>query len=128
MKIKHTTVLLLLISSVSFANDDLQAIRAEINAMKNTYETKIAALEARLQAAEDKIQHQSQQIEEIPQADSVVAETGETANANAFNPALSLIFDGRYVDYAHKVDGLNFPGFVIGPEAGVEAEGFNLGE
>ena len=128
MKIKYTTVLLLLISSVGFANDDLQAIRAEIMAMKQQYETKITALETRLQAAEDKINQQSQQIEEIPQADTIIAETSQTSNANAFNPALSLIFDGRYVDYAHKVDGLTFPGFVIGPEAGVEPEGFNLGE
>lgn len=131
MKIKYTTVLLLLISSVSFANDDLQAIRDEIAAMKHNYESKIASLEARLQAAEDKIQQQNHDIEatnEKVEQQDIVADSAESSNPNTFNPAISLIMDGRYVDYAHKVDGLTFPGFAIGPEAGVEPEGFNIGE
>ena len=135
MKIKYTTVLLLLISSVSFAKDDLQAIRDEISAMKHNYEKKIANLEARLQVAEDKIKQQNlQQYQDIQSTNEkveqqdIVADAPESNNPNTFNPAISLIMDGRYVDYAHKVDGLTFPGFAIGPEAGVEPEGFNIGE
>ena len=105
MKIKYTTILLLLISSVSFANDDLQAIRDEISAMKKQYEQKIANLEARLQAAEDKIKQQNlqqyqdiQSTNETVEQQDIVADTPETNNPYTFNPAISLIFDGSYVD------------------------------
>ncbi len=132
MKLKHTTILLLLISSISFANDELQAIRDEIILMKQQYENKISALEARLAAAEQKITQQSKDLDDTNQIlvqQEVLSESSvQTSNPNAFNPAISVIFDGRYVDYAHKTDALNFPGFVIGPEAGVEPEGFNIGE
>jgi hypothetical protein len=132
MKIKYTTILLLLVSTISFANDELQAIRDEITLMKQQYENKISALEARLVVAEQTIKQQTQGIEETNQQAVQLQVVGEsrtqTSNPNTFNPAISVIFDGRYVDYSNKVDSLNFSGFVIGPEAGVEPEGFNIGE
>lgn len=45
-------------------------------------------------------------------------------SGNEFNPAISLILDGRYADYQ---DELELPGFILGPESELPAEGFSLG-
>jgi hypothetical protein len=47
-----------------------------------------------------------------------------TINSNEFNPAISLILDGRYVDYH---DEFELPGFMLGPESELPANGFSLG-
>lgn len=44
---------------------------------------------------------------------------------NEFNPAISLILDGRYADFDD--DGFELPGFQIGGEAGLPEKGFSLG-
>lgn len=44
---------------------------------------------------------------------------------NEFNPAISLILDGRYSDFDH--DDFELPGFQIGGEAGLPEKGFSLG-
>jgi len=127
MSIKTTTLLLLLLMpSIGFTNDELQAIRAEIASMKEYYENRIANLETRLQAAEKNIKQQNNQADDQQFAAS--EPPSFSSNSNAFNPAISLIFDGRYVDYARKQDSLSFPGFVLAAETGPETEGFNLGE
>lgn len=47
-----------------------------------------------------------------------------TTSANAFNPAISLILDGRYSDYK---DEYALPGFQTAGEAGLPDKGINLG-
>lgn len=44
---------------------------------------------------------------------------------NAFNPAISLILDGRYTNLEHEE--LTLPGFQLGGEAGLPAQGFSTG-
>lgn len=44
---------------------------------------------------------------------------------NEFNPAVSLILDGRYATYDEE--GLELPGFQIGGEAGLPEKGLSLG-
>ncbi|HMA12703.1 MAG TPA: hypothetical protein VKO83_12495, partial [Steroidobacteraceae bacterium] len=78
------------------ADADLDALRAELQEMKSTYEARIQALEARLQAAEAKA------AEASPRTDNAVPQ-GETTQAasNSFNPEISLILQGGY---AHLKD------------------------
>ena len=52
-----------------------------------------------------------------------VADTG-TSSANAFNPSISLILDGRYSDYQ---DEYALPGFQTAGEAGLPDKGIALG-
>ncbi len=47
---------------------------------------------------------------------------------NTFNPALSLILDGRYGIFSNDPDAYRLPGFQLGGESGPGAESFNLGE
>ena len=49
-----------------------------------------------------------------------------TLASNAFNPAISLTLDGRYVSYDNDSD-YELPGFMLGGEAGRNEQGFQLG-
>ncbi|MGB1058541.1 MAG: hypothetical protein ACPGZU_00310, partial [Ketobacter sp.] len=53
----------------------------------------------------------------------VSAQTGYVSG-NEFNPAISLILDGRYAQYH---DTFELPGFQMGPESELPAKGFSLG-
>ena len=58
---------------------------------------------------------------------SVATESASTA-ANAFNPAISVILDGRYAHHSLAEDDYQRPGFPIVGEAGPGAAGLSLGE
>lgn len=47
---------------------------------------------------------------------------------NAFNPALSLILDGKYSNYSRDPADYQISGVLLGGEAGLLPEGFSLGE
>jgi hypothetical protein len=51
-----------------------------------------------------------------------------TITTNAFNPALSLILDGKYSNYSRDPDAYQISGMLLGEEAGLPSEGFSLGE
>ena len=57
------------------------------------------------------------------QINSGIADVGKTSG-NEFNPAISLILDGRYSSYDN---GYELPGFQAGGEAGLPEKGFSLG-
>jgi hypothetical protein len=76
----------------AFADTDLDALRAELQEMKTSYEARIQALEARLQAAES----QSAAASETASAAAQPSEAGSAGNR--FNPDISLILQGRYAN------------------------------
>ncbi|WP_455196863.1 hypothetical protein [Kaarinaea lacus] len=45
-------------------------------------------------------------------------------NGNEFNPAISLVLEGRYADYTEEFE---LPGFQLGGEAGIYEKGFSIG-
>jgi len=47
---------------------------------------------------------------------------------NAFNPAISLILNGRYTSYSLDPEGYRLPGFLLEEEAGLPSEGLSLDE
>jgi hypothetical protein len=47
---------------------------------------------------------------------------------NAFNPAFSVILDGRYGSFSNDPEDYRLPGFQLGDEAGSGEESFHLGE
>jgi hypothetical protein len=49
-------------------------------------------------------------------------------SGNAFNPAISLILDGKYANYSEDPDDLVLPGFLADEHAGPPEEGLSLGE
>ena len=57
---------------------------------------------------------------------ALTAGAAHSATDSSFNPAISLILDGRYSDYSNNSD-YELPGFMLGGEAGRGEEGFHLG-
>ena len=51
-----------------------------------------------------------------------------TKKANTFNPAISLIMNGSVAAYQNNPEDYQLPGFALGEEAGLDPEGFSLGE
>lgn len=54
-----------------------------------------------------------------------IANAKEKISGNEFNPAISVILDGRYTDIDDTL--LNLPGFQLGGEAGLPENGFSTG-
>ncbi len=118
---------------------DLQALRQEIATMRADYETRLKALEQRLQAAE-----QAATSHPVAPSPALVAGTTEPApsvapvatggatasGANAFNPAMSLILSGQYTGTTLNPSPYSIAGFQLPKQsdAGPGARGFNLSE
>ncbi|WP_339743704.1 hypothetical protein [uncultured Maricaulis sp.] len=128
------------VCSPAFADDDLSAIRAEIDAMRveyqsriNDLETRLAEAEARTARAETSAQSAQRAVEAMPAAVRVpppaapVARPAQTG-ANAFNPAISGVLNGQFAASSADPDLAALPGFDLDAEAGRPARGFNLGE
>jgi hypothetical protein len=89
-------------------------LKQQIDQLKLEYEARTQALEDRIKAAEN----------------SAIAAPAATTMArnNSFNPAISLILNGSYSSYSQNPANYSLPGFALGTEAGLEKEGFSLGE
>jgi hypothetical protein len=103
---------------------DLQEIRSEIQLLKQGYEARIAQLEQRLKAAEEK-------KTEVTQAETRAAEIkpatqNVTSSESAFNPAMSLTLAGTYGGLQRSPT-LPATGFAMSANPG-HSQGFNLGE
>ncbi|MGM0563229.1 MAG: hypothetical protein ACQES2_02770 [Pseudomonadota bacterium] len=59
-------------------------------------------------------------------AQSVEVPPAGSVSGTEFNPAISLILDGRYTDYDEDLS-LELPGFIQGGEAGLPDRGFSTG-
>lgn len=61
-------------------------------------------------------------------AGAATAATPGKITGTSFNPAVSLILDGRYTDFDEKkITGYELPGFMVGGEAGLPEKGFSAG-
>lgn len=104
--------------ALATSDADLQAIREEIRQLKAVYERRIAALEARLQAAENA--SASTPVE-------TVARTNATPTmANRFNPEISLTLNGTYGQLQQN-PAVAPTGFTMAAHVPPNP-GFNLGE
>ncbi|MDP2828576.1 MAG: TonB-dependent receptor [Sulfuricellaceae bacterium] len=98
---------------------EIQQIRAEIQALKQVYEARIASLEKRLEKAD-------MEAPAAPATQAAVATqvAPEPARANAFNPDISLILQGRY-SHSDK-EGAQITGFLPLGRNDDGAKGFSL--
>ena len=113
-----------------YAEENIEAIRAELNALKTQYETRIQALEQRLVAAEQQLVT-AQQAPPAPSGALPAPPAGSTSYASAgneFNPAVGVILNGAYRAYDKDPQDHFIPGLPSGGEAGLPDEGFSIGE
>ena len=100
------------------ADADLTEIRKQIQSLKDDYEARIRALEDKLKDAEAKA------------AAPAPAPSAASANMGlaAFNPAVSLVLQGRYANLSQDPNTFTIAGFPLGGEAGPGRRGFSLSE
>jgi len=116
------TIALLMASQMSQAGSDIELLRQEMLQMKKEYEQRMQVLENRLQQAEGTAAQAKQS------AINVQRQVKKNSNsANTFNPAISVILDGRYADFENAPENYELPGFALGGEAGLGERGFSVG-
>jgi hypothetical protein len=119
---------------VSHAADDVAALRAELEALKQEYSSRVGALEARINQLET-AQSAAAALASSPPpppppAESVSAAGGARGGgASAFNPAISMILAGTYANLSADPSSYRIAGFLpSGGEVGPGERSFNLGE
>jgi hypothetical protein len=110
-------------SVIGQTESEIDMLRAELAQMRADYEMRIEQLEQRLDAAEKKAADQQASIEE-PSGQPVA----QASSSGAFNPDLSVIFQGQVWSYKNDPEDYYIPGFPFGGEAGLRPEGLALGE
>lgn len=110
----------------------IKALEANAEAMRQQAEAATAALEAT--RAEMEALKQSASIASSPDGDDSASSepqagsSQESANGNAFNPAISIILNGSYSGHSLDPDSYQRSGFPLVGEGGPSARGFSLGE
>ena len=105
-------------ASQSPAAPTAEALAAEIESLKRDYEARLRALESQLSA----LKTRSESAGEKPPAPAAPA---KPASDRAFNPAIGVIFDGRYASFTAQES--EIPGFPTGHESERAPEGLSLG-
>lgn len=103
---------------------DLAEIRRQIQELKSSYEARIQALERRLKDAEARAQAASAPLP----ASSAPTPAAAAQQGNAFNPAISVILQGRYANLSRDPATFAIAGFAPRGEIGPGARGFSLSE
>ena len=116
-------VALALITPAYAQSPDLVELREEIKRMKQDYENRIRLLEERLQNVESS----KVAVQPVP-TETATARSGGKTTSNAFNPAISLILDGKFASLSKDPTTYALPGFARGAETGPGDKGFRLGE
>ena len=96
---------------------DIQQLKQQLAEIQKNYQAQIQLLESRIEQLEAR----------QGQAQPEPAQAVEQSRPNVFNPAISLVLNGRYQSFRHD-RGDDIPGFSIAGEAGNGSQGFSLGE
>ncbi len=116
--------------SPAFAAEDadLKALRAEIAAMKQAYESKIDQLESKVQNLETQQSQTARKVASVePAAGNTIPATSQRKiNDNSFNPEIGVILQGKYQSFSE--DSSEFAGFAVGEEAERGSEGLGIDE
>ena len=98
---------------------NIDAIRAEINALKNSYESRIKNLENKLSAMKSQ-----------PKQKGAAAKTAATSvrnvKNNSFNPSIGIVLNGKLSDYSKGTS--EIAGFGVAHEGERGREGLAIGE
>lgn len=115
------------VAALADTASDLSALRREIESLRSSYEQRLQALEQRLKAAEAQPPAAAATVAAPVVAAPPAASGAGGANANAFNPAISLILSGSYGRTSRDPADYAVTGFALPGESG-PSRGFGLGE
>jgi len=108
-------------STLLFAESETESIKQQLNALKKDYEQRIQALESRLLKTESNVKEVKVKAEQTNTSYSA------STASNTFNPAVSLILDGRYASFDNDPENYELPGFALAGEAGLGEKGLSVG-
>ena len=119
-------------TALSASDNELSSIRADIQQMKEFYESKINKLERKLSKLETKQVETSKKVAKVKSdLPDLVAESNQVADVsgrnvydNSFNPSIGLVLNGQYA--TRSEDFGEITGFAIGEEGEALEEGFGL--
>jgi len=114
------------LSAHAATDEDLRAIREQIQQLKQSYEQRIAQLEQRLQQAETSSRNAENTAVQA-QAAVQQASRPATSSENSFNPAVSLILSGTY-GQLQRDPAIPVTGFAMSSNDTGHTKGFSLGE
>ena len=118
-------------SAQAASDNDLAAIRSQINEIKQSYEQRIAALEQKLAQAESKGNKPEAKTSnpEVVTNEARLNVRQPQTSASAFNPEISLILSGSYTNLKQNPSERRLQGFIpSNGELMPENRSFNLGE
>jgi hypothetical protein len=77
----------------------------------------------------DDLERLQQRVEQLEQQSlsSGYSRANSSTKNDGFNPAISLILDGRYANFDNEPEQYELPGFMLGNEAGLGEQGFSIG-
>jgi len=120
----HLALACAVLPSIAEAADDVADLRAEFQALKTEYASRVGLLEARIEQLESVATPIATQV-----AQQQHAAGASRSSASAFNPAISLILGGSYTDVSQDPGTWRIAGFMpSGGEVGPGKQSFNLGE
>lgn len=110
----------------AYAADDVATLKAELEALKAEYSTRVSALEARL----NELESAAAVAATAPAPQSLPPPpTSGKSGAAAFNPAMSVILAGNYAHLSADPGTFHIAGFIPnGGDIGPGERSFNLGE
>ena len=103
-------------------SDEMEKLRAEIQQMKQSYETRIQSLESRLKDTETVATQADKKAD-----DAAVQASSKPSSSNALNPDISLILTGTLANRSQDSN-YHITGFQAGGGVGPGSRGFSLGE
>jgi hypothetical protein len=128
---RSVAALLALVTLPALASaDDVSSLRAELQAMKSEYESRVGKLESRIQQLETASAAAADAAAALPPEPAPPPPAPASGGgANAFNPSISVILGGSYTNAKRDPADWNIAGFTpAGDEIGPGDRSFNLGE
>lgn len=122
-KLAASAAILMMLSSTSAlaaSNTDIDALRAEIQQMRELYENRIADLESKLSKVEQTQKTGVASKKEAP------ATSSRQVYDNRFNPSIGLILNGKYSNFSSQSG--EIAGFGVGEEGERGREGIAIDE
>ncbi len=118
------------VSAQAAAQDELTAMRRQLDELKRGYDDMRKDYEARIRKLEHRLAaSESGARERTASAPPVTAPAPVSAAASsAFNPALSLILDGKYGKFSRDPETYAIPGFALVADTTPGQRGLALGE
>jgi hypothetical protein len=114
-----------LLPAVGHADDDVAALRAELEALRSDYASRLAVLEARIEELSAAAPTTGPTVAQ----DAPPPGAGQANAASAFNPAISVILAGNYSSLSQDPESWTIAGFLpSGGEVGPGERSFNLAE